>query len=74
MRIPHSICINTFKTYRITKYHIKKARVLCAEDFLEWDKTIPKNLIDLCIEVVADYWEGKFYFQVVLLNLLQYWN
>lgn len=59
MRIPHSICINTFKSYRIFKEHIRKGRVLCSEDFAEWDKTVPRNLVDLCIEVVAEYWEGK---------------
>lgn len=60
MRIPHTICINTVKTYSTAEdYKNKVKQTLRADDLTEWDKNIPKKLTDICVEVIAENWTSK---------------
>ncbi|RZC32807.1 NLRC3-like [Asbolus verrucosus] len=59
MRIPVTINPNTIKTYYNEENKKVKKRVLQSNDLTEWDKNIPKNLQEICLEAIAQNWEAN---------------
>ncbi|KAJ3654632.1 hypothetical protein Zmor_013807 [Zophobas morio] len=59
MRIPITINKNTLKTYNDYDTNKKIINTLQSNNLEEWDKEIPKNLQEICLETIAKNWEAK---------------
>lgn len=60
MRVLHAVNVNCLNTYTsATNVQINVGQ-LVADDFVNWHKTIPKNLREICLQVISTNWTGAY--------------
>lgn len=56
MKFPESVKLTTYLAYKHTEV-IEPQRKIKSEIF-DWDSNIPKSLVSICIEKLAENWMG----------------
>lgn len=56
MKFPESVKYSTYLAYKLTT-QLEPVRKIKSEEF-DWDADIPKPLVSICIEKLAENWMG----------------